>query len=51
MTMAEKFQIHVLFDHHDEGFSHFERRRVESARRYSQQATPKRRHSFSMHPP
>jgi len=39
MTMAEKFQIQVFFDHHDQGFSHFERRRVKSERRYSQRAS------------
>ena len=51
MTMAEKFQIQVFFDHHDQGFSHFERRRVKSERRYSQRATLKRRLSFFMYPP
>jgi HEAT repeat protein len=34
-----------------QGFSHFERRRVKSERRYSQRATLKRRLSFFMHPP
>ncbi len=51
MTMAEKFQIQVFFDHHDQGFSHFERRRVKSERRYTQRASPKSRLSFFMHPP
>ena len=46
MTMAEKFQIQVFFDHYDQGFSHFESRRVKSERRYSQRATLKRRLSF-----
>jgi len=48
MTMAEKFQIQVFFDHHDQGFSHFERRRVKSERRYSQRVILKKHHSFFM---
>ena len=51
MTIAEKFQIRVFFDHHDQGFSHFESRRVKSEKRYSQRATLKRHLSFFIHPP
>jgi hypothetical protein len=51
MTMVEKFQIQVFFDHHDQGFGHFERKCVKSERRYSQRVTLKRRRSFFMHPP
>jgi hypothetical protein len=49
--MAEKFQIQVFFDHHDQGFAHFERRRVKSERRYSRRVTLKSRLSLFMHPP
>jgi hypothetical protein len=51
MTMGEKFQLQVFFDHHDRVFSHFERRPVKSERRYSQRATLMRHLSFCMHPP
>jgi Transposase, Mutator family len=41
----------LVTDGHDQGFSHFERRRVKSERGYSQRASLKRSLSFFMHPP